>query len=591
MDNHQPDIGAYLLEILTTGMYKEPIIVYREYIQNACDSIHKAQELGILEPEEGVVNIRIDPDTQSMSVEDNGTGIAKDKFRHVMGDIARSEKILGKDKGFRGIGRLAGLAYCEQLVITSSARGENIESVLTCDAQKFRSMLDRRYTASEVIENTFEFSRRITDDIDGHFFRVELSGIHRGHELLNIDEVKNYLAFVAPVDFSPNFIFGDEIRQYAQALGYPIDVYKVIVEDGRNETQTQIFKGYKQKYMINSKGEEPDEMLGIEYKTFEADDGELLGWLWYAQTGFKKSMGKSHPMAGIRLRAGNIQIGDANALQEFFVEKRFSSYVVGELHAVSPKLIPNSQRDYFNENETRKELERQFRVIAQEIGKLSRVGSDANTALKDMQKYDEAKKKYEVQEQQHKFLGEDDRRQAIRELEEKRIASEKGRMKLKDWVLPRYRETKGVYAGRAKIAEARLKEYANRKKAEEEKARVTLTLFATKPLNNTPTQFSTHMEESFVQPVTQKTETVEPSNFTQTKLEQPQWVKPNIEEVKPAPPEVPQPKIERRVDKLFKLSSHDRELLDKAYHAVKKALPYDDDMAEQVISAIEREFL
>ena len=31
--------GMYLLETLTSGMYNEPLTIYREYIQNAVDSI------------------------------------------------------------------------------------------------------------------------------------------------------------------------------------------------------------------------------------------------------------------------------------------------------------------------------------------------------------------------------------------------------------------------------------------------------------------------------------------------------------------------------------------------------------------------
>ena len=35
----EPIAGKYLLEILTKGMYSNPMHVYREYIQNASDSM------------------------------------------------------------------------------------------------------------------------------------------------------------------------------------------------------------------------------------------------------------------------------------------------------------------------------------------------------------------------------------------------------------------------------------------------------------------------------------------------------------------------------------------------------------------------
>ena len=34
--------GANILENLTTGMYQDSKIIYREYIQNACDQVDKA---------------------------------------------------------------------------------------------------------------------------------------------------------------------------------------------------------------------------------------------------------------------------------------------------------------------------------------------------------------------------------------------------------------------------------------------------------------------------------------------------------------------------------------------------------------------
>lgn len=42
-------VGKYTLESLTTGMYSDPKIVYREYIQNSVDSLENAVQQGIIE--------------------------------------------------------------------------------------------------------------------------------------------------------------------------------------------------------------------------------------------------------------------------------------------------------------------------------------------------------------------------------------------------------------------------------------------------------------------------------------------------------------------------------------------------------------
>ena len=40
-------IGVNILEILTTGMYRDSRVIFREYIQNACDQINIAVKSGL----------------------------------------------------------------------------------------------------------------------------------------------------------------------------------------------------------------------------------------------------------------------------------------------------------------------------------------------------------------------------------------------------------------------------------------------------------------------------------------------------------------------------------------------------------------
>ena len=54
-------IGKHTLESLTTGMYADPFVVYREYIQNAADSIDGAIECGVLKREDNYIDVRIAP--------------------------------------------------------------------------------------------------------------------------------------------------------------------------------------------------------------------------------------------------------------------------------------------------------------------------------------------------------------------------------------------------------------------------------------------------------------------------------------------------------------------------------------------------
>ena len=57
---NEPVAGKFLLEILTKGMYSNPLHIYREYIQNASDSIDKAISKGLICPGDAEVHISVD---------------------------------------------------------------------------------------------------------------------------------------------------------------------------------------------------------------------------------------------------------------------------------------------------------------------------------------------------------------------------------------------------------------------------------------------------------------------------------------------------------------------------------------------------
>lgn len=43
----KPALGKHIFNIITSGMYNDPMMIYREYIQNAVDSIDLAEEMGL----------------------------------------------------------------------------------------------------------------------------------------------------------------------------------------------------------------------------------------------------------------------------------------------------------------------------------------------------------------------------------------------------------------------------------------------------------------------------------------------------------------------------------------------------------------
>jgi len=379
-------IGVNILEILTTGMYRDSRIIFREYIQNSCDQIDFAVKTGILAPDEGQIDLWIDATKRFVSIEDNAAGIPSRSFRKTLYSIGESTKTLGKDKGFRGIGHWCGLGYCKTLVFSSKVKGENIESIMTCNAEKMRQMMsehnsrEKHYTVDELLTETIEFGKNKTIDVDKHYFKVELFGIRDVHtELCSLQQVKDYLAFVAPVGYAPEFRFRNDIHKHADLIGQPIQEYNIKIEG------EPVRKKYTPSFTTHSKGD--DTITDVNFKDFKDENGNLIAWLWFGISSFKAQISKENNMRGIRLRTQNIQIGGDDALQKLFNEDRGQYYFIGEVFAIAKNLIPNSQRDYFNENEMRLEFEHLLSsFFNDELSDIYKEGSKINSRYGKIEK-------------------------------------------------------------------------------------------------------------------------------------------------------------------------------------------------------------
>ena len=77
-------IGKFTLESLTTGMYSDARIVYREYIQNAVDSLEEAVADQLLEKSGVRIDIVVDDIKQYICVRDNGIGISASSAASVL---------------------------------------------------------------------------------------------------------------------------------------------------------------------------------------------------------------------------------------------------------------------------------------------------------------------------------------------------------------------------------------------------------------------------------------------------------------------------------------------------------------------------
>ena len=207
-----PTVGGDLLHLLTAGMYDNPLVVYREYVQNAADAIAD-------QGTSGCIHIRIGRAVSRITVRDNGTGLSPVEAARRLVDVGRSTKDPATDRGFRGIGRLAGLAFAERVHFTTRTSVAQTPVRVTWDGQALRALDLSRIDASAAIGQCTTMTRACDGDWPHRFFEVTIDRVnrHAAADLLNERAVRDYLGEIAPVPFQAGFPLADDVRDFLAA--------------------------------------------------------------------------------------------------------------------------------------------------------------------------------------------------------------------------------------------------------------------------------------------------------------------------------------------------------------------------------------
>src|SRR5260370_37221195 len=134
---------------------------------------------------------------RTVFIRDNGSGLGKEQFVHQLTALGGSKKRGSKARGFRGVGRLAGLAFCQELIFRSRQNGENTVNQLRSDSREVRSLLrdaDSSSDLREIVGKTIQTREGPGRNWPERFFEVELRGVvrHSDDRLLNEDQISNY---------------------------------------------------------------------------------------------------------------------------------------------------------------------------------------------------------------------------------------------------------------------------------------------------------------------------------------------------------------------------------------------------------------
>ncbi|MBB3937226.1 ATP-binding protein [Aureimonas phyllosphaerae] len=420
-----PLIGSFLLESITTGMYGERRNAIREYVQNSFDGIQQAIASKVLRAGAGRVSLTISSDRKDLIILDNGMGLPHRIAVNTLTAVGASRKERARQAGFRGIGRLAGIAFATTLRFRTKAAGDELETVVEFDCEALRrGMLDAgRKPAADLITDCTTFEQNPTSQPADHYFEVSLLGMRNAPaEATDPLQLGTFLSQVAPVDFHPDFMAfrerilreadeaetpfveesydpvdlldgGDDLepkadwsvlQDDAQTMleRVPMPHVGIVVRSGDPVTEHVIHKPYRSRLGVNDTDDVPLDDVSVH----AGRTGAWWGWI-----GHKSKPGEyqDEAVGGIRFRLRNIQIDGSdliasvpttNQVRDPFA--RWSRWFMGEIHVDPRAVVPNARRDNFEEDPRWLAIREEVSAICEELtAEARRVSREYRTSI------------------------------------------------------------------------------------------------------------------------------------------------------------------------------------------------------------------
>ena len=276
-------------------------------------------------PTGGKVEITINPSERWVKIWDNGPGLSNDDAPQQLVPIGRSNKQMGSDRGFRGIGRLAGLAFAETVTFTTRARRDELVTRVTWNNSRLPSRTAAVGEIEDVVRDCVDVESLPGPGYPDHFFAVEMRGVarHAAGSLLNRDAVRSYVSEVCPVPMAATFPYALRVEDLSRPT-VPLMALDITL-DGDPEP---VRRPYGETIQLSTNREDSfTEFEEVHIPSVDHIWDAAVGWI--AHSSYLGAIPKGIHIRGIRARVGNIQIGDETVFDSLYSEERFQSMVRG----------------------------------------------------------------------------------------------------------------------------------------------------------------------------------------------------------------------------------------------------------------------
>ncbi len=338
------------MESITTGLYKNPLNVLREYISNEIDT----------NPPPTEIDVKVE--TRKLLISGNGPGMDFDGIRDAV-KVGFSPKDATKNIGFRGIGIYSGTAICNKIVITTKKKinPNYYQIVIDCDGLREDIRKKSFISLIESLNKNIRWKEIAApkEKVKLYGTAVELIDILEDFEEdLGEESIKKYLEMTIPLEFEPSF-------------RYKTEIYEFLKNNLKNDSRVVKLK------VNNIPIYRAPKYPTLEKPTFGkiTDKRKALGVYWICQNADSGKIDDENSR-GLVYRKKGFTVGDRTTISKLFLgetDKHLIDHVAGEIHITTDELLPNTERVEFEASPARYTVEQKLtKDIKKQISEMAR---------------------------------------------------------------------------------------------------------------------------------------------------------------------------------------------------------------------------